>query len=165
MHHDQDVAVIQLFESRLRSLALEDWERLATEAAPLRGDSIQAVWRRAELDAIASMPDAAWARVPAQVAGVGAALIDELQPGLVDAAPCISVHDVRRPGGRKYLELLADVHDLLEANRPGDDGVAAAVLGATLALGTRARLTEDDLKAAYRYVEPVIPLATVLEEG
>jgi hypothetical protein len=163
MHHDPDVAVIQRFESRLRALALEDWERLATDAAPLRGDSIQAVWRRAELDAVATMPDPAWARVPAQIVGVGAALIDELQPGLVESTPCISVHDVRKPGGRKYLELLADVHDLLEANRPGDDGVAAAVLGATLALAARSQLSEADLTSAYRYVEPVIPLQSILE--
>jgi hypothetical protein len=164
MHRDPDVAVIQRFESRLRALALEDWERLAEDAAPLRGESIQAVWRRAELDAIAEMPDAAWARVPAQIVGVGAALIEELEPGLVDAGPCISVHDLRKPGGRRYLELLADIHDLLEANRPGDDGTAAAVLGATLALAERSGLSDGDLRRAYRYVEATIPLQSLLDE-
>ena len=90
------------------------------------------------------------------------ALLDELSPGSLSVAPSISVHDVRRPGGRRYLELLADAHDLVAANAPGDEGTAAAVLGAALALAARSGDTDRRLTRAYRYVESAIPLASVI---
>ena len=162
MHRDLDVVSLERFVFRLSALSQEEWARLAAAAAPLRGESIEALWRRAEVEALADPGVASWARVPAQVAGVAAALIDELQPGIVEAAPRISVHDVRRPGGRRYLELLADAHDLVEVNAPGDEGVAAAVIGAAMALAAGPR-DEARLRRAYRFVEPVIPLESVQE--
>lgn len=165
MHRDPDVVTVERFAARLRALTQEDWARLAESAAPLRGESIGAVWRRAEVEAVGASAGMSWARGPVQAAGLAAALLDELRPGLFTASPCISVRDVRRPGGRRYLELLADVQEVVEANLPADDGVAAAVSGAALALAHRHALSEGAVRDAYRYVEPVVPLATVLSEN
>jgi hypothetical protein len=162
MHRDPDIVTLERFVFRLSALSSDDWSRLATQVAPLRGDAIDAVWRRAELEALADPAIARWARIPAQVAGVAAALLDELSPGSLAVAPSISVHDVRRPGGRRYLELLADAHDLVAANAPGDEGTAAAVVAAALGLAGRSGDADERLVRAYRYVEPVIPLSTVL---
>ena len=163
-----DIEAGRRFLARLRELTADDWRKIANTACPLRGDSIGAVWRRAELKRPA--PGPLGLAVAIQTVAATAALLGEFSPHdkyafyprLRERAAELTDHPQHV---REFLITQADAHDIVVAACPGDYAVHEAVLGALDAVcHSQSRLIDRSrIASQYRYLEPVIPLAEVLD--
>ena len=155
------------FVARLRVLTPADWRKLADGAAPLRGESIGAVWRRAELNALALGPFGA--NLAAQSVAAAGALIGEFSSRNDDAFYRLLRERALGKTGkyahlRELLVSMADAHDVVVAACPGDEAVHEAVMAALHAACWARRAGRSPVTSQYRYVEPVIPLAEILAD-
>ena len=162
-----DIEAGRRFIARLGALSPDDWRKLAELAEPLRGESIGAVWRRAELKRPTAVPRGIATAI--QTVSAAGALVGEFSPRDKNAIyPLLRKHAAERtdrpPDIRALFIAQADAHDVVVAACPGDEAVHEAVMGALDAVCWSASPVADRVRVAsqYRYVEPVIPSDEVL---
>lgn len=164
MHRQPDTVTLELFVARLRTFTETEWAELDTSVAQLRGDSVGALHRRAQLYAVPFGLVSPLLKVVGEVVMMGALILAEFSPSVEDAVgPQLRVHaaNLKDPTQRRHLELFVEVHDLSSAARPGDKIVADVLEWSMVALAFRPFLGEDATREVYRYMEPIVPLATL----
>ena len=166
MHRQPDTVTLELFVARLRTFTEAEWASLDASVAQLRGDSVGALHRRAQLYAVPFGVVSPLLKVVGDALMMGALLLAEFSQSVEDAVgPQLIVHggNLKDPSQRRHLELFLEVHDLAAAARPGDKIVADVLEWSMAALAYRRYLGEEVTREVFRYMEPVVPLATLTE--
>jgi hypothetical protein len=170
---DQHVALFAAYAGAVAALSSESWNRLTTECAPLEGDSVSAIVRRARLGAkptnvLESL--AVYSRVTRWISVGSTAVV----VGIHVAVELLAEFDQSQPSPSRrrspttspsteetYIDAWFSIQSALESKPPPHPGLAAAVHAAGQAVLRHDWLLPTTFADVYRFVESEIPYQDV----
>lgn len=162
MTEAQEVATLQRLHARLAALSPADWQTIARQLDPLRGEAIGALWRRAghrSLWSRAFLPQVA-PGVHHTLSALGE-LVAEFRPRGRVAADVERARARRQPTARHAVrDAMLDLLALADARLP-DDRLAVDAVTMAGVLASRPDVDPALLATAWAPLEPVVPLASV----
>jgi hypothetical protein len=171
--YDRHVALFSAYADAVAALSPESWHRLTDACAPLDGDAVSAIVRRARLSATSYRTLerlATDSRVPrwidavstASIAGIHVAtdLLAEFDRSPESSAGARAASE-RTATGDAYVDAWFRIESALEARPPSHPGLATAVRAAGQAVLRHDWLLPATFAKVYGFVESEIPYQDV----
>jgi hypothetical protein len=174
---DERVALYVAFSERVARLADADWNRLNAECAALDSTSFGALLERTRLSAKPyemHLPGARESLKLAAIKGASRAVMNtifftyqiarEFDEDTVAEWPA-RVKSTGNPRTDAHADAIIAIERAIAPREGKTPGVASAIRAAGQAVLRRDWMAPEDFEATYRYVEPIIPYASLTSQS
>lgn len=158
MDKPADLEALAHWTSQLRALSADDWARVAASLADQRGDSIQALWRRAAHRRLWVAPFTQRFQPVVHVAMAAGEIAREFRAPGSEPLWADGLRTLGDRTGKAVYGMTADIMEIVNSALPGDAIALEATQIAAVAIVNRAKLDTGAFAEAYAPFASVIPL-------